>query len=85
MSVLRTRIITHAGMGVDAGQYGSHPAGTAATPMVMPLAHISYDGYTALYGTLHPLVSADGAVIAAPSPAAVAAPFPAPVVPAGRA
>jgi len=85
MSILRTRIVTHAGIGRAAGQGGNHPAGTPATPMVMPLAVVTYDGYKALYGTLHPLVTADGAVIAVPSPAAVAAPWPAPVVPAGRA
>ena len=40
-----------------------HPYGTAATPMVMPLAAVSYDREQALYQTLHPLVTADGSVI----------------------
>jgi hypothetical protein len=31
--------------------------------MEMPLAAVHYDGYQALYQTLHPLITADGAVV----------------------
>jgi hypothetical protein len=62
----------------------AHPWGTAATPMVMPLALVTYDGEQALYGTMTPLVTADGAVIPARSAGYVHAPVPAPVVPAGK-
>ena len=82
MSVLRNRIAAHAGTG-----HGDslHPVGTEATPMVMPMAHVQYgDDEVALYGTLHPLVTADGAVIPAHSQAYVHRPHPAPVAPAGR-
>lgn len=80
MSVLRRRIMAQ---GTTAPRL--LPWGTAATPMVMPLAHIAYgDDQTALYGTLHPLVTADGAVIPARSESAFTSPVPAPVVPAGR-
>lgn len=82
MSVLRNRIVGHAGVGL--GQPAGHPAGTAATPMVMPMAHVQYDGDMALYGTLHPLVTADGATIPAYGQSYLARPVPAPVVPAGR-
>jgi len=82
MSVLRNRIIGHAGVGRGPGP---HPAGTTATPMVMPMAHVTYGAdEVALYGTLHPLVTADGAVIPAVSRAQAKAPYPAPVVPAGQ-
>ena len=40
-----------------------HPWGTVATPMVMPLAAVTYDGEQALYQTLHPLITADGSVV----------------------
>lgn len=82
MSVLRDRIIRH-----DAGQQAGpqmHPHGTAATPMYMPLMTVDYAGEQAVYGTVHPLVTADGAVIAARSSHAVAAPHVALTVPAGR-
>lgn len=42
-----------------------HPYGTAATVMDMPLSTVDYRGNTVLYGTAHPLVTADGAVIPA--------------------
>lgn len=74
MSVLQQRILT----GNQIAHY--HPHGTGATPMMMPLAVVHYDGEQALYGTLHPLVTADGAVI--PARADVRYPHP---VPAGRA
>ena len=82
MSVLRSRVMRQdAGQGPGAAQ---HPYGTSATPMVMPLAVVSYGGEQAVYGTAHPLVTADGAVIAAESPRAVAMPHAAVTVPAGR-
>lgn len=72
MSVLHSRILSQPLAG--GGEY--HPAGTPGTPMEMPMAEHVYDGYTALYGTLHPMVTADGAVVPArPSP------FPQPYVP----
>lgn len=82
MSVLRNRIINHDG-GQAAGP-AYHPHGTAATPMFMPLMSIDYGNEQAVYGTVHPLVTADGAVIAARSPHAVTAPHVALTVPAGR-
>lgn len=81
MSVLRDRIIQHRGEG--------HPPRLAvgdlpATPHTMPVAHVTYGSDDlALYGTLHPLVSADGAVIAY-SEAQIVNPYPAVVVPAGQ-
>jgi len=63
-----------------------HPHGTGATPMVMPMAELSYvpdPGYpwgTASYVTLHPVWAADnGGVVAAYDSAAHAR-----VIPAGR-
>jgi hypothetical protein len=55
-----------------------HPAGTAGTPMSAPMAEVSYTGDTVLYGTLHPLVTADGATV----PASANVTYPS-VVPAG--
>ncbi len=78
MSVLRDRIMGQ-------GQAASlHPHGTGATPMVMPMSEHQYAGEQALYGMVHPLVTADGAVIPARSHAQVTWASPAPVVPAGR-
>jgi hypothetical protein len=57
-----------------------HPSGTAGTPMVAPMAEVTYTGDTVLYGTLHPLVTADGATV----PATADVHYPA-VVPAGNA
>ena len=83
MSVLHSRIMRH-----DAGQgpaAGGHPWGTAATPVTMPMMTVAYGtDEQAVYGTVHPLVSADGAVIAGQSPRAVAAPHVGIVMPAGR-
>ena len=48
---------------------GQLPVGTSATPMVMPLAAVSYlpaESYpwgTATYQDLHPLYTADGAIV----------------------
>lgn len=75
-------------MAHDAGQgpgAAGHPYGMAATPMTMPLATVTYGtDNQAVYGTAHPLVSADGAVIAGVSHRAAAAPYPGITVPAGR-
>ena len=80
MSILHSRIMAQAGTEAPV-----HPWGTQATPMVMPLAAIQYSpDEQALYGTLHPLYSADGAVIAALPHSYIAGPEPAPAVPAGR-
>ena len=49
--------------GNQSGMPEYHPAGTAATPMDMPLAVVEYNGQDALYQTLHPLYTADGAVV----------------------
>lgn len=65
---------------------GQHPAGTAATPMVMPLhqtAYLPVPGYPwgiATYEDLIPMWAADGAMIPSTAPAGHAR-----VVPAGRA
>lgn len=79
MSVLHSRI-----MAQGTAPHPARPWGTAATPLVMPLAVVTYDGQQALYGTLTPLYAADGAVIAAQSHGQIASPAPAPAVPAGR-
>jgi hypothetical protein len=79
MSVLHSRIMTQGN-----GNHPARPWSTAQTPLVMPLALVTYANEQALYGTLTPLVTADGAVIPAQSGYQVASPVPAPVVPAGR-
>ena len=79
MSDLQSRIHTQQ----YAAGAGLHPATTPGTPLVMPASEISYSGDTVLYGTLHPLVSADGAVIAG-RPAPWPSPYVPGVVPAGR-
>lgn len=75
MSVLRDRILAPPPM----GDY--HPHGTPDTPMVMPLARVTYDGTTATatYDTMHPLWAADGS----PYPATREGSY-GQVVPAGR-
>jgi len=86
VSVLRNRIVQQAGLG--AGQPAGQPAAVGnleTTPTIMPQFHVAYgDDEVALYGTLHPLVTADGAVIPAYSKSYSVRPNPAPVVPAGR-
>lgn len=83
MSVLHRRIMAH-----DGGQSPGaavHPYGTPSTPMTMPLAFVHYGtDEQAVYGTVHPLVAADGAVIAGASHRHAAAPHPGMVVPAGK-
>lgn len=61
MSILHSRI---AGEQYNA-MPGYHPAGTAATPHEAPAAVVTYNGADILYGTLHPLYTADGAVVPA--------------------
>lgn len=75
MSVLHSRIASEQYL----EQPGYHPAGTADTPMTAPMSSVTYDNGTVLYGTLHPLVTADGATV----PASADVSYPA-VVPAGR-
>lgn len=74
MSVLHDRITSQGYLATP--EY--HPYGTGATPMTMPLAIVTYAEDTVLYGTAHPLVTADGGVI----PAAADVKYPT-VVPAG--
>ena len=79
MSVLHRRIMT------QGRTAAAHPFGTGATPMVMPLAVVTYSpDERVLYGTLHPLYTADGAVVPAHSESYFSDPAPAPVVPAGK-
>jgi hypothetical protein len=83
MSVLHSRIMAH-GAGDSPGAV-LHPYGTGATPMTMPLMTVDYSpDLQAVYGTAHPLVAADGAVIAARSHRAAQAPHIGATVPAGR-
>lgn len=61
---------------------GYHPSSVqvSPTPSEIPAqAHVTYDNGTVLYGTLHPLVTADGATV----PAAADVTYPE-TVPAGR-
>lgn len=75
MSILHNRVTSE--------QYLSgpayHPVGTSETPMVMPMSSVTYANGQVLYGTLHPLTTADGAVV----PAAADVTYPS-VVPAGQ-
>ena len=82
MSVLRNRIIAYGPY--DQSPAAFHPVGTSATPMVMPVSEITYAGDTALYGSLHPVVTPDGATIPARPASYAYGASPAPVVPAGR-
>ncbi len=74
MSIFHSRIISQGGGGAS-----YHPYGTAQTPLVAPAFTATYDGDRVLYGTVHPLVTADGAVI----PASADVTYPA-TVPAGQ-
>jgi len=62
VSVLRDRIV---GQSASGGPEYSHPSGTAATPMVMPLALVHYAGTAASYQDLH-CMPASGDVNAVP-------------------
>lgn len=83
MSVLHSRIMAHGAGNVPGAEL--HPHGTAATPMIMPLATVDYGGdMQAIYGTAHPIITADGAVIAGRSHRAAMAPHIGATVPAGQ-
>jgi hypothetical protein len=67
MSRLRTRLVSQAGnAAAGAGEY--HPAGTADTPMVMPMVHVYFDGGGGHVQQMAPLVTANGAMIPAVAP-----------------
>lgn len=59
-SLLQQRLVTPAG-----GQQG-HPYGTAATPMLMPLAQVAFNNGHGLYDELSPAPPATGDVNAVP-------------------
>jgi hypothetical protein len=70
-----TRRITSMGSNQARAMGAYHPAGTAATPMVMPLAQITFlpnQPYpwtgTAVYEELTPVWAPDGALLAARQP-----------------
>jgi len=52
MSILHSRIIAHGGQGNATA--ATHPAGTRATLMVMPLAQVTYSAGTGYYESLYP-------------------------------
>jgi hypothetical protein len=79
VSVLRNRIMSQADGG---GPEYSHPGGTSATPMVMPLAVVDYAGTSACYQDAHCL-PASGDVNAVPLAVTAPGSF-GKVVPAGR-
>lgn len=59
MSVLRNRIIKAHTAGAEQPAY-SHPSGTGATPMVLPLALVEYGGAgTGSYQDMHALATGD--------------------------
>ena len=78
MSVLRDRI---ASQGTGTPAY-THPSGTAATPMVMPLAAVDYEQGMASYQDMH-AHGATGDVNAAPYAVLAPGSF-GKVVPSGR-
>lgn len=78
MSVLHERIMTQ---GTGGPQY-SHPGGTKATPMVMPLAIVHYEDMMASYHDLHAF-GATGDVNAVPMAVVAPGTF-GKVVPSGR-
>ena len=82
MSVLRNRIIKSHTASAEQPDY-THPSGTSATPMVMPLALVSYGGAgTGSYQDMHALATGDVNAV----PLAVVAPGTfGKVVPAGTA
>lgn len=71
MSILHSRIIAHGGI----GQLAVHPAVTPATPMIMPLARITYNAGTGFYEDLFPSPLAFGDPNAAPIASAPAGSF----------
>jgi hypothetical protein len=67
MSRLHRRIAgQHRAAAAAAGEY--HPAGTADTPMVMPMAHVRFEGGGAMVQQMAPLITANGAMIPAIAP-----------------
>jgi hypothetical protein len=84
MSVLRNRVIARYAdaQGTSTSPVYSHPAGTQATPMIMPLALVDYGGAgTGSYQDMHAWSTGDPNAV----PMAVVAPGTfAKVVPAGR-
>ena len=75
MSILHSRIVGENYLATP----GYHPATVPATPQFMPQSAITYADGQVLYGTLHPLVTTDGATV----PAWADVTYPA-VTPAGR-
>jgi hypothetical protein len=78
VSVLRERIVADAAPGPEY----THPYGTSATPMVMPLARVTYGPIASQYEDMHPL-PASGDVNAVPMAVVAPGPF-GKVVPSGR-
>ena len=64
MSRLHRRLVSQAGMArAAAAEY--HPAGTADTPMVMPMTRVWFGGGGAWVEQMMPLITANGAMIPA--------------------
>jgi hypothetical protein len=80
VSILHSRIVRHGGQGVTAPTL---PYGTRATPMVMPLAVVSYNWGTGYYQDLYPSPPATGDVNAVPIAATMKGPW-GEVMPAGH-
>jgi hypothetical protein len=80
VSVLRNRIMDQAGQG---GPEYSHPGGTSATPMVMPLALVTYAAGAGTYQDMHAVPPASGDVNAVPLAVVAPGSF-GKVVPSGR-
>lgn len=79
MSIFHSRIIDETYL--DTPEY-RHPAVSDVapdTPMTMPMAVVNYAANQVLYGTLHPLVTTDGATV----PASAMVEYPS-VIPAGQ-
>lgn len=67
MSRLHARIVSQAGAArAAAGEL--HPAGTADTPMIMPMTRVQFGGGGAMVEDMTGLVTASGAVIPATAP-----------------
>jgi hypothetical protein len=67
MSKLHRRITGQAG-NARAGMGEYHPAGTADTPMVMPMVAVYFGGGGALVQQMTPLYLSNGAMIPATAP-----------------
>ena len=67
MSRLHARISSQAG-NARAAAAQMHPAGTADTPMTMPMVSVWFAGGDAYVQQLVPLVTANGAMIPATAP-----------------